>query len=185
MSQPVRHEPYSPPKSPKGYKLTTKAYASLYKRSEHTIAKWKQQGAPLDDEAAMVPFIAAKNLYSSAPSAQSGLTPQHKNNVQMGKAEKYRDLNDLKAEKLEIDIEAAQLKLDVEKGKYVLQDKVREDGVRLAASLDGALKSLEGEMPSLLAGLNEMDVQREVHTLFIKLREDLKTSLSKLGIAAN
>lgn len=127
-----------------------------------TIQTWKQEDAPLDDMEKMRAYIAKKDVYAPRP---------------MGAG---RDsLDAIKISKGDIEIQLLQLKLDTELGSYIEIDKVRESGVKIATSLDASLKVLEGELPSTLAGLSEKDIQKELHTHFLKLRESLKKDLSQ------
>jgi len=143
-----------------------KSAAKRYGCSESTIRRWIEEKAPLDDAEAMKAWIVDRKHAPAGTKAALGM-------------EEGTPLSRARLRKIELETQAIQHKLDVERGKYVLLSKMHEDGIRIGAVLTAELASLLNDMPGSLAGLSEIEVRKILGARVELLKTNIKAQLQK------
>lgn len=69
--------------------------------------------------------------------------------------------------------------LKVSIGEYEPKNKVREDGIRIGATLDAGLSSLVNDLPGMMAGLSEKEIREKLVPRLELLKNSIKKELSR------
>lgn len=166
------------------YECSDSEYARRYNRSPATIKKYREEGQPLDDAAAMVKVLAAKTaaringgrMLPDNPEANQ--SEEDKAAAAAGKRTIFTITNDIK----EVELETKRHKLHVAQGKLIDREAVRQAGLKIGSELDYELKKLENDIPSTCAGLDHAELQKRVSAYFLTLRKNVKKSLTDTAI---
>lgn len=127
-------------------------YAEKYKVSERTIYAWDKEGIDLDNPQAVEEYRALN------PDKKA----QGKSAILEDKARKLKAEADIK----EREAEMKRLALDEMRGSLVPVEDAIEAARIYAASVKAALNRLQGEMPPLLCGLTEAEIQKVLEGKF-------------------
>lgn len=135
-------------------------YAAVYRVGLSTVKGWAAKRYPLDDPKKMASVLGAQK------------------NV----PESFRDCADIgeaKLKKVLLECERLHLRNQREAGELVSRDQVREDGLRIGATLTAELAALLNDMPSVLAGLSPVAVREKLHNRVEKLKGNVLRELAK------
>jgi hypothetical protein len=81
-----------------------------------------------------------------------------------------------RARKVELQVEAAAIDLEITKRNYISREVVKVEFARIAALARGRLLRMLNDLPSALLGLNEADIHRVMSAKLEHAMRDLKLS---------
>jgi len=150
----------------KKYQKKLKDYVVQYGCSYRTILRYADQGYPLDDPAAMLEKLSAQKTVPPGLKAADGKQPP-------SDAAEKRENTRLKNEKLRFEIQ-------VLRGEYTENSRIREDITRIATATRGQLLRLENDLPGVLAGLDSAAIQKIVSAKCDEIIASLNDATSNL-----
>lgn len=156
----------------KKYRQKYAEYARLFGCSLKTIKRWAKKDYPLDDPAAMATKLGDQK--SAPDGAVERVT------IIAGKEERVSQSTQVRLSKTQLEADTLAFKLSVLKGEYTENAKVREDITRIATALRSMLLRMENDLPGVLAGLDEVAIQRKVREHSDKIMESLSDATSSL-----
>ena len=117
---------------------------SIYRVTEATISRWKRDGVDMHDPQAVKKHIASLLVKPPAYRA-SALDPQ--------------SCDQARTRKMALQCVQLERQIDREDGDWTHNDVIKEDTLAAATVLKTGMLKLEAELPPVLAGLNEADMQ--------------------------
>ncbi len=137
--------------------VTTSRLAELFQIHRKSIAEWRKLGEDVPEKVdGKEPLDEWRSWFAANPDK----------GYKDGKPRK--DHETLKCEKLQIDIEIAQLKLDTERSKVISRDEVREMFVALGSAVNVFCERASREIPQVTLGLS---IEKGMPKARAKMRE--------------
>ena len=161
------------------YKKTQKEYAEVFNRDVRTIRDWQKKKYPLDDPEAMEVKLA-EQLHQGGKDAEddgkwidaTALTDEQLENPgDPYEAKLYESI--LRCRKMAYGIKEA-------KRLVIPKEECRADMVRIGSAVRSRLLALEGEMPGLLVGKAEHDIQKALRKWTVDTMTEFSDASSKL-----
>lgn len=140
--------------------MKTKDYAARFNVDERTIRNWKKKGYNLDDPEKLEQQIGKqRHLPRNFEPATS--------------------LNSARIRKTNLECEKLHFQLEVERGKYTSNDKIRDDLIKIGSATKASLLRLENELPPILEGLTAEDMQIKIKEAVDSILGDLSKMVKK------
>ena len=138
---------------------------SIYRVTEATVSRWKRDGVDMHDPQAVKKHISSLLVKPPAYRA-SALDPQ--------------SYDQARTRKMALQCIQLERQIDREDGDWTHNDVIREDTLAASGVLKAGMLKLEAELPPVLAGLNEADMQKEMRPRLDSLLREFVERLGKI-----
>jgi transposase-like protein len=138
------------------------ALAREWKVSPAAVHKWAKLGCPVDDIETATQW---RQNYLNANASGSN-SPQ--------------TLNEARREKLILEKQLLQLRIEKERRELVSAKSVEESGIRIGAIIDAKLNALVPDCAPILAGLDERGVTQKMKPIIKRILSEIRDELEKL-----
>ena len=138
------------------------ALAREWNVSPAAVHKWAKLGCPVDDVEAATQW-RQNYLNANASGANSPQT-----------------LNEARREKLILEKQLLQIRIQKEQGELVSAKSMAESGIRIGAMFNAKLDALIPDCAPILAGLDERGVTQKMKPIIKRLKSEFREELEKL-----
>lgn len=142
-------------------KPTFDQLAERYGVSKTTISKWRQLRVDIYDLSAVSRHVAT--LQKKPPGWKGGIAPENQP-VDFENLDAIENLENARLAKTILEAKRIAFALEVERGRFVDSESVRENGVKIGAAVKAAVLRLESELPPILEGLDAPEIQKQIRT---------------------